>query len=217
MKKSINLILLSFFMVFSHTLFAQKLSSGSLEPLAGQKSVNIQFDYSKITIGDAASPFATNKGISEEEYVANKVSDLNSKKPGDGDRWAKAWVDDRTLLFQPSFLKALNDKLEKSGMVVSENNSEAKYTIIVKTVFIDAGYNVGVSKKDAHINLIIDIAESSDPSKIIASVEMKNVYKKMQASYNGMTFDFAVGQRLQACYDQAGISFGKFLVKNTSK
>jgi len=217
MKKTCSVVLASFFILFSTVLLAQKLTSGSLGPLAGQKSVNIQFDYSKIVIGDAASPFATNKGISEAEYVADKTSDLNSKTPGDGDRWAKAWVDDRTLLFQPSFLKALNEKLEKSGMVVTENTPGAGFTIIVKTVFIDAGFNVGISKKDAHINLIIDIVETSDPTKTIASVDMKNVYKKMQASVNGMTFDFAVGQRLQACYEQAGTSFGKFLVKNTSK
>jgi hypothetical protein len=157
------------------------------------------------------------QGISEKEYVTQKTSELNAKKPGDGDRWAQAWQDDRTRLFQPSFLKELNDKLEKQGVVAKENASDAKYTLVVKTVLVNVGYNIGVSKKEAYINLTIDVVETADHSKVAASVEMINVLKKVQVSAGDMTFDFAVGLRLQACYEQAGTSFGKFLSKKISK
>jgi len=69
------------------------------------------------------------------------------KKPGDGDRWAQAWQDDRTRLFQPSFLKELNDKLEKQGVVAKENASDAKYTLVVKTVLVNVGLQYRSFKK----------------------------------------------------------------------
>ena len=217
MKRPGILLLMAVFVLSSVSLSAQKLTSGSMDVLKGEKTLNVVFDYSNITVGNPANPFATGKGTPEKEYVAKKTSDLNAKKPGDGDRWAKAWQDDRTGLFQPALLKELNEKLEKQGVVVKENGSDAKYTLVVKTVFIDPGWNIGVSKKEAFISLLIDVVETANHSKVAATVEMKNVLKKVQVSYGDMTFDFAVGQRLQACYEQAGMSFGKFLSKGLSK
>jgi hypothetical protein len=217
MKRPGILLLMAVFMISTVNLAAQKLTSGSLDALKGEKTLNVMFEYSNITVGNAANPFATGKGTPEKEYVDKKTSDLNAKNPGDGDRWAQAWKDDRSRLFQPAFLQAFNEKLEKQGVVGKENGSDAKYTLLVKTFFVDPGWNIGVSKKEAFISLLIDIVETADHSKVIASVEMKNVLKKVQVSYGDMTFDFAVGMRLQACYDQAGISFGKFLSKGLSK
>ncbi|MEI7983021.1 MAG: hypothetical protein WCI71_15325 [Bacteroidota bacterium] len=217
MKKLCIVMLMSVFTLMAGNGFSQKLVSGSFGDLKGQTTINVQFDYANLIIGDAASPFATNKGITEKEYVTKKTNELNAKKTGDGDRWAQAWVDDRAKLFHPTFITELNDKLEKSGLVAKENAPDAKYTLIVKTVFIDAGFNVGISKKDAHINLLLDVVETAAPSKITASVDMKNIYKKSSWTVDGVSFDFAVGQRLQGCYEQAGISFGKFLAKGISK
>ena len=217
MKRPGILLLMAVFMISSVNLAAQKLTSGSLDALKGEKTLNVLFDYSNITIGNPVNPLATNNGISEKDYVGKKTSDLNAKKPGEGDRWAQAWQDDRTRLFQPAFLQALNEKLEKQGVVAKENVSDARFTLLMKTVFVNPGFNIGISKNDAHINVVIDIVETADHSKVAASVEMKNVFKKAQVTYGDMTFDFAVGQRLQACYEQAGISFGKFLSKGISK
>ncbi len=217
MKRKGTLMLMAVFMISSVNLAAQKLTSGSLDAIKGEKTLNVMFEYSDITIGNWANPFATGKGMPEKEYVEKKTSELNAKNPGDGDRWAQAWQDDRTRLFQPAFIQAFNEKLEKSGIVGKENAPDARYTILVKTFFVDPGWNIGVSKKEAYISLLIDVAETADHSKVVASVEMKNVLKKVQVSYGDMTFDFAVGQRLQACYEQAGISFGKFLSKGLSR
>ena len=217
MKRQGILLLMAVFMISSVNLAAQKLTSGSLDALKVEKTLNVMFDYSNITIGNAVNPLATSNGIPEKDYVGKKTSDLNAKKPGDGDRWAQAWKDDRARLFQPALLKELNEKLEKQGVVVKEDGSDAKYTLVVKTVFVDPGWNIGVSKKEAFISLMIDVAETADHSKVAATIEMKNVLKKVQVSYGDMTFDFAVGQRLQACYEQAGMSFGKFLSKGLSK
>ncbi len=216
MKKNIGLFICG--LLLSATMgVAQKLTSGSLGALKGETTLNVMFDYSNVTVGNPVNPFMSKKGITEKEYVEQKTSELNAKKPGDGDRWAQAWQDDRQKLFQPAFLQELNDKLEKQGLVAKENASDARYTLVVKTILVNVGFNIGMSKKEAYINLVIDIVETADHSKVAASVEMNNVLKKVQMSYGDMTFDFAVGQRLQACYEQAGISFGKFLSKGLSK
>jgi len=217
MKRPGMLMLMMVLMTSSVGLFAQKLTSGSLDALKGEKTLNVTFEYSNITVGNWVNPFATGKGTTEKEYVDKKTAELNAKNPGDGDRWAQAWQDDRQKLFQPAFLQAFNEKLEKQGVVGKENVSDARYTLLVKTFFVDPGWNIGVSKKEAFISLSIDIVETVDHSKVVASVEMKNVLKKVQVSSGDMTFDFAVGQRLQACYEQAGTSFGKFLSKGISK
>ena len=177
-----------------------KVTSGDPGILKGQKVVNLQFDYSNMGVG---------KFKNESDYVADKTATMNKKKPGDGDRWAQAWKNDRASRFQPTFEKYLNERLMGANVTYKENAPEAKYTMIVHTIFTEPGYNAGITRENAWIKLEINIIETSNPSAVLATIEMKRV-----DSINMWGGDFDTGSRIQSAYDKAGGFLGIFLAKS---
>lgn len=184
------------------SLFAQKLKSGSFSALNGQTTVNLQYDYSNMAVG---------KFKKEEDYVSKRVADMNKKEAGTGATWAVAWVNDRSARFQPMFEKNFNGSADNCGLTGKEG-SDAKYTLIIKTVFTEPGYNIGVSRMNAYINMVVDLVETANPSVVLGSCE----YPKIQ-SVNMMGYDYDTGGRIQSCYDRAGDNIGKFVCKYMSK
>jgi hypothetical protein len=188
----------------SASLLAQcKLTSGEIKVLKGQSIVNLQYDYSKMAVG---------KYKNEQDYITKKTEDMNKHKPGSGDEWARKWVEDRATRFQPMFEKNLNKEIEKFKVTCQENASDAKYTLIVRTTFTEPGYNVGVSRKNAYISLVVDLVETANPSTVIGSMLMKN-----EQSINMMGYDYDTGERIVSCYDRAGEHLGSCLAKNAFK
>jgi hypothetical protein len=190
-------------LLMTGNLFAQKLKSGSFSALKGQTVINIQYDYSNMAVG---------KFDNEQDYINKRVADLNKKEAGSGDKWAEAWVTDRDSRFHPMFEKNLNAKLDAVGVTGKQNATDAKYTLIVHTVFTEPGFNVGVTRQNAYINMLVDLVETANPGTVLGTVEMKNIQ-----SVNMMGYDFDTGSRIQSCYDKAGDGLGNFLLKNGLK
>ncbi|HNX87264.1 MAG TPA: hypothetical protein PKN12_10075 [Bacteroidales bacterium] len=203
MKKYNVFILAAVFILSASNLFAQKIKSGDVTVLKGQTLINLRYDYSDMAVG---------KYKSESDYVANRTQDMNKKQSGSGDQWAQSWVNDRAARFQPMFEKNFNGKLEEVGVTAKEGASDAKYTLILRTVFTEPGFNVGVTRRNAYIDVMVDLVETAQPDKVIATIEMKGLQ-----SVNMMGYDFDTGGRIQSCYDRAGDNLGKFLVKNVYK
>ena len=194
-------------MIFStESLLGQcKLKSGDVKLLKGQTSINLQYDYSSMAVG---------KFKTEDDYLKDKVADMNKKKAGSGDEWETKWKGDRESRFQPMFVKNLNDELKKYQVTCAEKAADAKYTLIVHTTFTEPGFNavVGGIRKNANVTLMVDLVETANPSAVIANIELKNVQ-----SANMMGYDYDTGGRIQSCYDRAGGELGKFLAKNAFK
>lgn len=204
MKKLSVLMLISAFIISAGQVFSQKLKSGDLTVLKGQTTVNLKYDYSSMEIG---------KFKNEKSYIENGIKDRNNKKPGSGDEWAVKWESDKTDRFQPTFERNLNAKLLDIGMKAEENAVNAKYTLIVKTVFMEPGFQSGVGiSKPAYINMIVDLVETSNQAGVVGQIE----YNKIQ-SVNMMGYDFDTGGRIQSCYDRAGDNIGKLILKTLSK
>jgi len=198
MKRITLFILAGAFVLIGGSLFAQKLKSGSFSALKGQTTVNLQYDYSNMVVG---------KFKKESDYVDKRVADMNKKEPGSGDNWAKAWVNDRTARFQPMFEKDFNGSADKCG-ISGKEGGDATYTLIIHTVFTEPGYNVGVSRMNAYINMVVTLVETANPEKVLGTCE----YSKIQ-SVNMMGYDYDTGGRIQSCYDRAGDNIGKFICK----
>ena len=117
--------------------FAQsmRLASGNLDFLKGQKTINVVYSYDNLGVG---------KGT-EQEYTDRKVADYNKDKPGRGDEWLKSWKGDRERRYQPMFEELLNKQLEPASVKVG-SYPNAPYTIVLRTVFIEPGFNVGVMR-----------------------------------------------------------------------
>jgi len=206
MKKIIILLtVIGFgFGLFTGTLFAQcKLTLGDIKILKGQTLINMQYDYTKMAVG---------KFKSDDEYVANKTKEMNKKKAGSGDEWAEKWKGDRESRFQPTFERIMNMATQHFNTTCKELASDAKYTLIVRTTFTEMGFSTfgyGYGpRKSAYISLTVDLVETSDPAKVLATMEMK----REEGHYMG-ELEVDAGLRIESCYERAGADLGDFLIR----
>jgi hypothetical protein len=206
--KRVSILLLSGIFLFSGIItFGQKLKSGELKVLKGQTIINLQFDFSKTTIG---------KFKNEEDYISNGIAERNKKKAGSGDEWAEKWKSDKTSKFQPAFENEFNDALRAFNVKGKVDAVEAKYTLICSTTFIEPGFNasmaISFAKKPALINMTVDLVETANPGTILATIELNKVESKSMGGY-----DYDTGGRIESCYERAGDYLGTFLKKNVFK
>jgi hypothetical protein len=178
---------------FALTANAQRIKTieGDIAVLKGETTMNIEFTYNDMSVG---------KFEHESEYIEKKKAEYNAKEPGRGDSWAKSWISDRKMVFEPKFI----DLFEKSTDMVVK--ATAKYTIIFHTTTTEPGYNIYISKKNAEIDAEATVVETANRSKIIAVISVKNA--------PGRTFsgnDFATGDRIAECYAVSGKKLGKFI------
>ncbi len=184
---------------------AQKLNvfKGKLSVLKGEKELNIQYDYSDMTVGK----------YSEKKYVDKKIKEKNKDEAGEGDVWHEKWIADRSERFEPKFEELINKGLDgkiKAGS--DEDFADAKYTLIVKTTHTEPGWNVGVSRKPAHINMEYWVVETANKETVKAKARMEKI-----PGQGAMGYDFDAGFRLQESYAKAGKSLAKYLNKKVLK
>jgi hypothetical protein len=206
MKKTGIILIAGILMFSAGSVMAQcKLKSGDVASLKGQAKIGLRYDYSEMAVG---------KYKSEKEYVDDKVAEMNKKKAGSGDEWAKKWTGDRTERFQPAFETSLNNEVKKYQSTFAGGSDEGKYMLVVHTMFTEPGFNavVGGIRKNANVTLKIDLVESANPGIPLATIEMKNVQSSAAWGY-----DYDTGKRIESSYDKAGEELGSFLVKNVFK
>ncbi|HMJ48193.1 MAG TPA: hypothetical protein VK498_12750 [Ferruginibacter sp.] len=170
---------------------------GNLVLLKNEKTINIEFTYDKMGVGDF------NK---EADYIKTKKEEYNAKEAGTGDSWAIKWQEDKAMKYEPKFILGFT---KTSEMTVSK---DAKYTLIFNTKALEPGYNVGVSKKNAGIDGTVTIVETADRTKkvIVLSVDRPGENK-----WRGAAFD--AGSRIADAYYLSGQKVGKFIKKNVDE
>lgn len=92
--------------------------------------------------------------------------------------------------------------------------ADSKYTLIFNTTFIEPGYNVYVSRKNASLNGIATLVLTADRSKVLAKITADNIINYGNAVWG---YDFDTGARLEGVYKSAGASIAKFVSKNAGK
>lgn len=169
------------------------LSRGDLSILKDEKTINIEFTYDKMTVGDDGK---------EADYIKRKRTEMNEKEQGSGEIWARKWEEDKKGRYEPKFTLGFTNL---SKMTVS---SEAKYTLIFNTKALEPGYQVGVSKRNAGIDGTVTIVETANRAKkiIVLSVERPDENK-----WRGAAFDAA--SRIADAYYLTGQKVGKFIAK----
>lgn len=181
----------------SMTVDAQKVNlvSGNLDFLKGVKKVTLDFDYSTMAVG---------KYKDGNEYVATKKADYNKKEEGKGDQWEQAWLDDRSNRFEPRFEEALISYCPKIDF---DQNSKSDYTMIVATTFTEPGFNIGVTRKSASIDLEVRFVDNAGAEK--AKLTIKRVPGRDVFGY-----DFDTGYRIEEAYGRAGKNIANFIEKS---
>ena len=191
MKRFTALLLVA--CLFGLQTIAQKVktTSGSDDILKSESAINIEFNYDNITVG---------KYKNEQDYIVAKTEEYNKKEAGKGDSWAASWKNDREARYEPKFIELF--KLSSGMSVVTT----AKYTMIVKTISIEPGWNIGISRKNAEIDLEIWIVETANKSSKLATFTINNV-----PGGTAFGYDFETGLRISEAYAKAGKSLGKSL------
>ena len=203
--KIVKTIFVALLLLSVTTLQAQKIkvTQGDLGFIKGQSAILLEYDYSDMAVG---------KFDKEADYIAKKVPEYNEAEAGKGDQWAINWVADRDERFHPKFEELLTSYTAKSGCNFAQGNNDAKYTLILKTVFTEPGFNIGVMRKDAMINVEIRFVETGNPENLIALITMTNVPGR-----GAMGNDYDTGFRISEAYAKCGKSLGAFLMKKGFK
>lgn len=197
MKKTILLVAL-FIATISYGQ-KMKVSEGSIKNLKGITQFDLEFDYSDMQIP---------KYDSEEAFLADKISGKEKKAKGSGDRWKKKWFSNREEKFEPMFIESFNKRFKKNQVNVELDNSDAKYIMKVHTTWMYAGYNVGIVRHNAEINVEITVYEKSNSSNIL----LKGTYKKVQGN-GAFGNDYDEGFRISHCYAKTAKNIAIYILK----
>ncbi|MBD3590656.1 hypothetical protein [Bacteroides sp. GM023] len=195
MKKTITtLLLLCCITTFS---FAQSivLTSGSIDFIKDQKIIDFSFSYEEMLVGK----------LTENEYVNKKISDYNKKEEGKGEQWKEAWYGDRKERFEPKFLELFDKYM--SEVDVEAGTEGAQYRIEINTDFTEPGWNVGVMRQNASIDLSCKV-KNIETGEQVASIKIRNA-----SANNFWGTDFTSGYRVQETYAKAGRELAKFFIK----
>lgn len=190
------LVLISAFLFARNSGFAQEvdLTKGDLSFLKGEKTINIEFTFEKMAVGDFGK---------EADYIKKKTEEYNTKESGSGDIWARKWEEDKQKKIPEKFILGIT---AQTKMTVSP---DARYTLIFNTKALEPGYSVGVSKRNAGIDGTVTIVETTNRSKRLAVLSVERPGENM---FRGAAFD--AGSRIADAYFLSGQKIGKFIVKN---
>lgn len=154
----------------SCTMMSQDMEviKGDFGFLKDQKEVNVEFDYSKMTL--------MKEKKAEAQYVEDRAKELNEKNKGTGDIWKKKWNPSKELIWNPKFLELINIVLSKGDKEVSfqEDLKTAKYTLIVETVWIYPGWDAGIMKQPAKVSTNLKFVETANKSNVILAISSEN-------------------------------------------
>lgn len=199
MKKAI-FITVALVLITVFTVDAQKikLENGSLDFLLEQESLLVKYDYSNVAVG---------KYDNEAEYIADKVEEYNEDEAGKGDEWKEAWLSDRPNRFEPKFEEIFNETIDPIGLQCSQTTEEATYEVIVHTIFVEPGFNVGVARKNASIDVEMVFNE------IATGNEMAVLIIEKCPGRGALGFDYDTGYRIQEAYAMLGKSVARFIMQ----
>lgn len=177
-----------------------KVEDGNFKFLKGQKSFNVEFVYDNMKL------FKDNK--TNEEYMEERAADLENKTKGKGEAWKKKWMGSREFIYEPKFMELMNRYLgEKQGVELSQGNEDAKYTLVVETVWVYPGWNAAVMRQPAKVSTNLKFVETANRDKVVLEVSSKHAPGD---SYGGT---FSNEDRIGEGYAKTGKSLAKLLLK----
>lgn len=178
------------------------LNSGDINSLTNVRSVNIVYTYSDMGVG------AFRK---EEDYLNKKCEDLKKKDPANCEKFRKDWVEGRKAKFEPKFEELFNKYGEKEAFLSGKNYSTSQdVTLEIHTVFIEPGFNIGIAKKPAYIDMECTFKDKSGAPLCV-------MYLKNAVGAQMMGYDYDVTSRLVESYAKASKMLTALIKKERKK
>jgi len=198
MKKQITLVFLFVFMGLSAQ--KMKIKTGNFDFLKEQQEINVVFEYAHMKL--------LKKNLSETQYITEHAAELEEKTKGKGENWKKQWAAARELIWQPKFLELMNRYFLKDHNInFAEGLSEAKYTLIVETVWLYPGWDAGVMKQPAKVTTLLKFVETANKDNVLVEVTSQNAPGDQWGS------SFSNEDRLGEGYAKTGKSFARLILK----
>jgi hypothetical protein len=179
------LVLILLFCFDSASAQKRILLAGSLKGLKEQQSYGLKFNYDSMIVGNDKF---------EKEYLEEKRRIWEANEPGKGDEFVNQWFDDREVRYEPAFIRSFEKYTN-----IKLNDKDAKYTMIVKTIRTEGGWDVGVMSIPGDIDAEIWIVESANESNVVAKIGFYGFAGKI--SHGG---DFNMTRRIQSAYESLG-------------
>lgn len=193
MKKTLLLFVASFLMLSITNAQKLKVTSGDLSFFKDLAELNVVFEYpDDIKVGK----------MSQQAYIDKKMAEKEEKEPGSGEKWKEAYFADRSDHFEPMFIE-LFDKYT-DDLYIQQDDSDYEYTMIVKTTFVEPGFNVGIHSKKAALDLEITFIKSANPEEVLGTIKV---------SKSPGTAHYDSGLRIGESYAKAGKELGKLIEK----
>ena len=176
-----------------------KMKTGKLDPIKGQTTINVEYDYEGMGVG---------KFKTQEEYLEEGAKKRDEKEAGTGQKFKDSWYNAQKEKYPAKFEELMNKGLEGLGITVAQNSADAKYTFIVKTPFTEPGFNVGVMRKPAFTNITLMVVETANRDNIVAEISSNG-----NPGQDAMGFDFDASFRIAESYAKCGKSLAKYISK----
>lgn len=178
---------------------------GNFDFLKDQKEINVEFDYSKMTL--------MKEKKTETQYIEDRTKELNEKTKGIGNIWMKKWNASKELIWSPKFLELMNvvfvkDKKETS---FQEGLIAAKYTLIVETVWIYPGWDAMVMKQPAKVSTLLKFVETNDKSNVLLEISSEEAPGDQYGS------NFSNESRIGEGFAKTAKSLAKMVLKKAYK
>ena len=171
------------------------VTSGTVNFIKGETVIKFTFSFDEMLVGK----------MTESEYVAKKQEEYNAKEAGKGDEWVRRWTADRAERFVPKFMELFDKYLLEKGVTAGEEG--ANYVVEINTDFTEPGWNVGVMRQNASVDLSCKV-KKIDTGEQVATIKIRNA-----SANNFWGVDFDSGYRIQECYGKAGRELAKFFIK----
>jgi hypothetical protein len=142
-----------------------KVESGTFDFLKGQSEINVVFNYENATY--------YKEKMTEEEYVAKRQKEIGEDKgKAEAEKWLKDWENSKQNDFIDKFITIFNKSMDKPK-ITAKKGTDAKYTVIVETVWIYPGWYVGFSKQPAKVSTNLKFIETANPGKVLLTISSK--------------------------------------------
>ena len=147
--------------------------------------------------------------LTEEQYVTNRATELNEKVKNTGDIWKKKWYSSKELIWNPKFLELMNIVFakEKKDINCQEDLKTAKYTLIVKTVWIYPGWDAAIMKQHAKVSTLLKFVETNNKANVLLEISSE------EAPGDQWGNNFSNGSRIGEGYAKTAKSLVKMILK----
>ena len=96
---------------------------------------------------------------------------------------------------------------EKKGVYFEEGNTNAKYTLILETVWVYPGWNAAVMRQPAKVSTLIKFVETANRENVLLEITSK------KAPGNRFGGTFSNEDRLGEGYAKTGKTLAKLILK----